>query len=383
MSTGDRDRGASAWAGRAMTDADLRVDANLFTIVRLCLASAVIFSHAFVLTSDPAAPAADPSLAVLPFPVSALAVRLFFALSGFLVTGSLVKRGVRDFIVARALRLLPGLWFMLVVTIVVLGTLFNAGTIGDLLASSSLRQFVARTALLIGKTYSIDGIFAANPHPFLVNGSLWTIPQEVRCYLVLAVLGGVGLLASRRVFTLLFAIAVVADQLVPPDAVAFLAEPRVLATAFFFGVALFLWRDQVHLSWPLAAIVVGLALAIPHGRLAETAIVFSATYAMLVVAMLAPPAWKRASAAIPDYSYGIYIYAFPAQQAAIALGLAATPVADMIGGFALTLPFAALSWHLVEKPALALKPRLTRARPALAVPAPMPTMAAPEAGERG
>jgi len=324
-----------------------------------------MFSHAFDITAP--ADQADPSLLVLPFPVSRLAVLLFFSLSGFLVAGSLVKRGVADFAIARALRLIPGLWAMLLVTVVVLGLAFNSGTLGDLLKSTSFHRYVGFNLLLLGRAYSLDGIFAANRLPELINGSLWTIPQEVRCYFLLAAIGATGLLASRRTLTVAFVVLLVIDLIVPAEASAVVTATRPLAVAFFFGVLLYLWREHVFLSWPLAVTVVAGALLLPTGPAGEAALAMAAAYATLVIAILVPRPAKAASAALPDYSYGIYIYGFPAQQAAVALGIGVTPYANIATALLLAVPAAALSWHLVEKPALALKPRLTRT-PALPVP---------------
>ena len=54
-----------------------------------------------------------------------------------------------------------------------------------------------------------------------------------------------------------------------------------------------------------------------------------------------------------DYSYGLYVYAFPIQQLLIwRMGDWASPVLICVLTVALTLPVAALSWHALEKPAL-------------------------------
>ncbi len=100
-------------ASRPIGTADLRHDGNSFTALRWILASSVMISHGWDLTQNQRG--LDPTVAILSFPISRLAVFLFFTLSGFLVIGSLVKRGVLAFLQARALRLLPGLWVMLLV----------------------------------------------------------------------------------------------------------------------------------------------------------------------------------------------------------------------------------------------------------------------------
>ncbi len=349
------------WPGRTLGGDDLRHDGNIFTALRWLLASSVMVSHAWDLTQYRTG--LDPTVAVLTVPVSWLAVSLFFSLSGFLVTGSLVKRGVRDFVLARALRLLPGLWVMLIVVVVGLWAIFGTTSLGAYLSDPLTIRYLLRNALTLPGEYQLPGMFRDVPVPG-VNGSLWTIPQEVRCYIALGVLGAVAVLRARRLLTLAFAVATVVHLAVPIEAIPALAEPRRLALSFFLGVVAYQWRDRLRLSWPLAlagtAAALAVAQAVPASLPAMVAMQLGFAYLTLVVAFAVPPALKRASARLPDYSYGIYIYAFPLQQLAIALGWATTPLANLAVGLALTLPMAALSWHLIESPALALKPRLTR-----------------------
>jgi len=58
-----------------------------------------------------------------------------------------------------------------------------------------------------------------------------------------------------------------------------------------------------------------------------------------------------------DYSYGIYIYAFPVQQALADLNPPMSWETYLGLTVLLTTTLAALSWHLIEQPALAFKPR--------------------------
>jgi peptidoglycan/LPS O-acetylase OafA/YrhL len=57
-----------------------------------------------------------------------------------------------------------------------------------------------------------------------------------------------------------------------------------------------------------------------------------------------------------DYSYGIYIYAFPVQQTWVYFWPQMPLPTYFLCTFFTTLVLAALSWHFVEKPALKLKP---------------------------
>lgn len=334
--------------GRWFEPGDLKTDANAFTAMRWILASTVMFSHGWDLTQPETG--LDPSVPILGFPVSRLAVFLFFTLSGFLVTGSLVKRGAVDFTLARGLRLLPGLW-----------ALFGTLPLGQYLADPMTRNFVLRNALLWGGEFRLPGVFDHNQFANVVNGSLWTIPHEVRCYIVLALIGAVGLLASRRLLLALFVVAAAVHLVVPEGIIPVLENPRRLAFSFFLGVLVFLWRERLWLSWPLALIVAALVLMLPAGVVKTMAIQVSLGYLVLVAAFCSAGWFKAASVKLPDYSYGIYIYGFPAQQAAIALGIGLSPFTNIGWGVVIMLPLAALSWHLIEKPALGLKRRAVRA----------------------
>ncbi|KPF78965.1 hypothetical protein IP88_02750 [alpha proteobacterium AAP81b] len=339
-----------------MAPEDLRAEGNAFTGLRWLLASSVMISHAWDLTQP--ARGLDPSVALLGFPVSRLAVFLFFTLSGFLVTGSLFKRGVGEFLKARALRLLPGLWVMLIVVPLGLWAAFGTIDLGSFLGDRDTLRFWWRNAVPIGGAYSLPGLFVDHQMPGVINGSLWTIPYEVRCYLTLALSLWVGLALPRGRFTAII-VAGLAVALVLPWAGLGLPEvverSRGLFFSFYLGVLAWLWRDRLRLSWPLALAGVVLPLLLPVDLPDRTELAqLGFGYAALVAAFALPLAVKTASARLPDYSYGIYIYAFPLQQAAIALG-AATPLANLALAFPLTVVAAGLSWHFIEKPALALK----------------------------
>ncbi len=350
-------------AGRRLVPADLTAEGNAFTALRWLLASTVMFSHGWDLTQWRTG--LDPSVALLGFPVAGLAVFLFFTLSGFLVTGSLVKRGPVAFGVARALRLIPGLWVMLILVTLGLGAWVSTLPFADYLRDPRTWRYVVDNALLLNADYRLPGIFENLPVRG-VNGSLWTIPQEVRCYVVLGILGALGALRSRRWLLAAFLIAVAVHIAIPLDAIPALDRPRRLALSFFLGVIAYQWRGEIRWSWPAALAGVAAALALVRAPLppAVSMVALQVAFAYLigVAAFVAPAGIKRLSRALPDYSYGIYIYAFPAQQLAVELGWGRTPLANIGVGFALLLPFAAASWHLIEKPALTLKSRTVLAR---------------------
>ncbi len=354
---------ARALAGRTLTPTDLSADGNAFTALRWLLATSVMFSHGWDLTTGRAG--LDPSVAVLGLPVSGLAVLLFFTLSGFLVTGSLAKRGVAEFAVARALRLVPGLWAMLLLVTFGLGAWLTTLPLDRYLADPQTWRFLARNASLLTAEYRLPGVFETLPIAG-VNGSLWTIPQEVRCYVALALLGAVGALRSRRWLAAVLCAVIVVQLVVPLDLWPMLDRPRRLGLSFLLGVVAYQWRGSLRWSVPAAVAAVAVLLALVQAGLPRPVLLVAEqtvfAYATGVVAFCGPGWLKAASRRLPDFSYGIYIYAFPAQQVAIALNWGTTPLTNIAVGFALMLPVAAASWYLIERPALELKPRLLSRR---------------------
>lgn len=351
-----------AWlGGRRLTAADLRADGNAFTLLRWILATSVMFSHGWDLTQSQRG--LDPSVAILGMPVSQVAVFLFFSLSGFLVAGSLVERGVRDFAIARLLRLVPGLWVMLLVVTLATGALVGTLPFGNFLTAPQTWRFMLQNGSLLIPDYRLPGVFEYNPQT-AVNGSLWTIPQEVRCYIALGLIGAAGALRSRRWLAVALVVGIVIQLAIPLDAIAALDKPRRLGLSFFLGVVAWQWRNELRWSWPVAIAAALGAVGLAHVTLPIVASMVAQQIAFAylagVVAFRAPAAIMAISQSLPDYSYGIYIYAYPAQQLAITFGYGRTPVANMLGGLALTLPLAALSWHLVERPALNLKTRFIK-----------------------
>jgi peptidoglycan/LPS O-acetylase OafA/YrhL len=109
---------------------------------------------------------------------------MFFALSGFLVTGSLFRtRTLTEFIALRLLRLVPALAVEVTLSAVVLGALFTSLPIGQYFSDPAFWKYFLNIAGRIH--YSLPGVFQDNPIP-IVNISLWTIPYELEWYLISA-----------------------------------------------------------------------------------------------------------------------------------------------------------------------------------------------------
>ncbi|BBU20397.1 acyltransferase family protein [Mycobacterium xenopi] len=346
---------------------------NALNAWRLTLATGVILWHSFPLTGHHIAFQ----------PVHQLLrdawVDGFFAISGFLITWSwLSNPRLCTYLVARGLRILPGLWLCLIITAFVIAPVsvaIQGGPAAKLLLSRAPLEYVLKNCAVLMAQLDVGGtprgvLFAGN-----WNGSLWTLIFEVLCYIAVAVLGLVGLLNRRWFIPAALALMLFWSTRLPPwylfaenpaapqqhvDAAKSLAVAEASAarlfTMFFAGALLYQFRNVIPARWSLVAVcfaVVIAASALPNYRLIGA---IPLAYAIIVSGTLIRHKRLRLRT---DFSYGVYIYAFPVQQLLIIGGLGTVnPIVFAIIAAIATFPLAALSWFLVEKPALSLKARL-------------------------
>jgi peptidoglycan/LPS O-acetylase OafA/YrhL len=344
-----------------MLDALAHGRANNCQLLRIAAASAVIFFHCFALTNHWTD---EPLWRMLgDWNFGALGVQIFFVISGFLVTMSWQRRAhLPPFAAARALRIYPALVMATIFTVIMAG-LSSPIAWTAFLADPQTIDFAWRAASGWDLRYELPGAFAANPFPRGVNGSLYTLPIELRLYVGVALAGVLGLVTRRWLFAAAIVGAIGATILWPQWFPFTPNDDTVRRAALLFALGALAWvfRDCIPVSLPLGLLAVAAVLVNPAGvgRGALFGPLF--TYAILVVAYhprLQWPAFNR----VGDYSYGIYVYSFPIQQTLVerASGLLA-PWALFAATMPLVLAMAALSWHGLEKPALGLKSRFRNA----------------------
>jgi peptidoglycan/LPS O-acetylase OafA/YrhL len=127
---------------------------------------------------------------------------------------------------------------------------------------------------------------------------------------------------------------------------------------FFSGATFYILKERVRLSW-LVFWVFALMLAVSTVNQNLFFVIYNLVlaYTLLFLAYI-PGGVVRAYNRLGDYSYGLYIYAFPVQQSVAALFPGISPWRMILISAPITLTLAALSWHLVEKKALGLKSSL-------------------------
>ena len=342
---------------------------NNFTALRLALALAVIVSHAFSITTGSIEN--EPLMRSTGFTLGEHAVNGFFAVSGFLVTMSFERRGWRDYVVARALRIVPALVAATLVTALVLGPALTRLPLAQYLADPALWRFIALTPTTFKSATALPGLFSDNVFPYPM-GTVWTLKYEMLCYIGVFAAGLAGLMRQRIVALGLVAalfVAIVALDLLHPDAGKATQTSLRLPFLFAAGGVLYLWSDKLPVSWIVAVSLLA-ATWLAAGTPLYKALLFAFESYGVIWLALAPGLSHPALEPHADLSYGTYLYGWPVQQTLVQLFPGAAALSLLPPAVAISLIVAALSWYVVEKPALSLKARLVRAPAPAASPQP-------------
>lgn len=344
---------------------------NSMGMLRVVFASLVIVSHAFPIGGWGTDPADDWWHGQAD--ISTLGLLGFFALSGFLVTRSARRRDVVQYFWARFLRIYPAYFVVLLVGAFLVGPWFYArehGSLGGYWRSHPEGPFTY-VLLNLGveqRQRGIADVWRDLPHgeiseASVLNIPLWTLWWEVVCYVMVGGLAVLGILKLARFVVPLLALVLMAGATITeyvPEVGWSYAQGKILSLVciFLLGATLELYADKVPMArrWGLLAIGV-VVLTLSTGLFSS---VGYAAFAYLVLWLsVYLPAALHGVGRRTDLTYGLYIYGWP-----VAMGLADYGVPQAWGywafvlmTFALTVPLAWLSWHYIEKPALALKTR--------------------------
>jgi peptidoglycan/LPS O-acetylase OafA/YrhL len=345
-----------------------------FAILRLLLAVAILWIHARYLSRlgvsapspDGAGTAAAPKLfAVWTGPSRVFFLFLvpaFFALSGFLVTGSGLRlRATSTFLAFRVLRILPALLVEVTLSALVLGPIFTNLPLKSYFTDPQFGRYFGNIVGWI--TFYLPGVFENNHVP-VVNGNLWTLPSEFDCYLITAALMVTGLAYQRMVLTIIMAAITLVvlglntftDFAVTPEQFA----SHTITYYFFIGMMFYHWREYIPARWWLFGLsIIGTYVFLSFSHTIYLAPVF-VTYCIVFLGVKGLPEfqWLRTR----DYSYGIYLYGYPIIQALIASFpvLRGNGVLTFVVGTTSTIVFAAFSWHVIERRPLMFKNRLPK-----------------------
>ncbi len=330
---------------------------NNFHIIRHLAALAVVLTHSHsILTGRYES---EPLVGLLGRSIGHYAVDVFFILSGFVVTQSLLRdKDLLRFTVARVLRIFPALVFAVIATVFVLGPIVSTYSAKAYFADPATWSYLAGAASTLAVDGTLPGVFADSPERGVINVPLWTLKYELAAYAMLAGFAVISFYGSRVMLAVALAgsaaVYVIGRTYLPWETESFVSNALHLSLSFMIGAAAYVLRRHIPLT-PIAimalfAITYTLAGTMVY-ELSEKLLI---AYALMWLAFLTPKDHTDLSC-YGDMSYGIYIFAFPLQQTLFLLLPNTQPLTLFVLSVVVTVPVALFSWHVIEKPSMALR----------------------------
>ncbi len=331
---------------------------NNYDFLRVFAAVCIMFTHSFDLLDKSKYELAR-VLTNGRINFSFIGLSIFFSISGYLIAKSAERSSsIKNYLWKRLLRIQPLLIVTCLLTVFVVGPFYTSLSIGDYFFNSNTWTYFRNILPAFGLQFTLPGVFFNNIAEPGVNGSLWTLIVEERLYLLVCIL----FLFHRNRFMFL-------SLLIIPINILYLANRFYFASslityfdsgAFFYALiflnaaAIYFLRINFskHLYWYImvSAGMVLIGISFPFLNF-----IYFFAIPLLINSIAQVKGIVNKAGKYGDFTYGIYVFAFPIQQMLISSKIATKPYQLFLYSIILVVPLAVLSWHLIEKKFLKLK----------------------------
>jgi len=330
---------------------------NNFNLIRLSAALLVLYIHSYGLLGQLPDQKENP-FAYFIYLLGNVGVDLFFLVSGFLVTRSyLSRKSLKAFLWARFLRIYPGLLCAVFFSAFVIGFLNTSLSSREYLLNKEVYQFIGINLSLLKNAHSLPNLFESNHYPNQINGSLWTLAIEARLYLYVAVFGVLGVLVKQKIFNII-AIALLIIYLFIPLSIPLISNNKMYfypALLFLIGSLFYINKAFIPSNGFLAMLLFFVLLLVMYFQDDYNVVAYTLFLSYFVFWFAYNLSFLNGLNKMGDYSYGLYIYAFPIQQLIASKFSHISVTQFFLYSVFATLLLAIPSWHLIEKKALKYK----------------------------
>ena len=283
-----------------------------------------------------------------------VSVAIFFLAGGLFIARSAEReRKAGPFFKARALRIFPPLIFV-TIAVIFLGVFFS-----DLSAPGYFLNGQTWLYLLNGifiPVHTLPGVFSENPFLPTVNGSLWTLPIEFACY-VACFLMVKWKMTTKKGYTLTIPAALVGLAVTRVIGIRYPFIENIIFPCFFFYIGMGYWvfHEQIVLKGVYAAgalALIAVSCLIGQGKIG---LLFGLPYILFFITF-AQIQLPGQAGDLGEYSYGMYLWGFPVQQAVQSIMKnTGTPVKNLLFAVPVVIVLGAVTFYVVEKPIMRMQ----------------------------
>lgn len=329
---------------------------NNYDLIRLIAALLVIYGHTNAMIPQHLH-SGDFVYKLLTFEYSgSLAVKAFFFLSGLVVTNSLLdKRDIQQFLIARTFRIWPALLVVLSISALILGSLYTQLDLKTYLTHKETYAYIIKNALM-NIQFELPAVFHTHAEAPLnhraINGSLWSLPYELACYVFLLAIFILGI-HKHKTLCVFIVLLIIADTLSGKQLIFNWRpiNPTVddLGPVFAMGALAALFKDRIPINFKISVAL--FVIYFLFAKASYNKYIFYVAFFYTALYIFSRPLAIKAKVNF-DISYGIYIWGWPTQQVLAHslpnLGFYThTFLAIVIASLAATL-----SWFYIEKPCI-------------------------------
>ncbi|SAB69671.1 acyltransferase 3 [Enterobacter hormaechei] len=324
---------------------------NNLDLVRILLAISVIYGHGYFMVDNHGSRELLNQL--FPFTYSgSLAVKVFFFISGMLVTNSLLKGSTAtSFVISRFFRIMPAFVATIFITAFILGPILSTYDFGTYFSDPLLLDYI-KSNPLTGVSYKLPGVFESNHLSVAVNGSLWTIPYEVRAYIGLLALYMIIGRNQKNIATII-SILIICIPIFDLNKYTFINfkgnDFKLVISCFSLGAIYAINQNKIPVNLHIPAGLFIMHYFINDAMLSQTLFFFSACTLCLWFSSLKHVKRIKVS---NDISYGVYLWGFVVQQILASYlhdyGLVVNQALSII----ITIAVGYISFIYIEKPSM-------------------------------
>ena len=346
-----------------------------FDFLRIFLAVSVLATHSFLIAQGNIHQFESKPYTLLYWVI----LPLFFALSGFLITGSAMRLKLKDFLINRGIRIVPALAVDICIAALIIGPIFTTFPLRQYFTSYEFYAYFANITGIIH--YILPGVFEQNPFPATVNGSLWTVPFEIGCYVIMSLFIITGVLKSKgkalsaTIVTTAYIVVSYSPSFHVLDHLGtrlhtlmdhfFADRGNFLYSYFMVGSMFYLFRYKIPFHPGVLVLCLATFLLFAYGWFdflpdltRKLSMMPFVIYILVYVGMVKIPPLPIYRHG--DYSYGVYLYGYPIQQVIVMLFPSVTsPYLHFAISLPLVMLVAMFSWHCIEKPILRVRKKFS------------------------